>query len=142
MRLFDEIDECAQMCGHKAPARIIEERAGKPQPPFFHNGHQISPIEMRPQPVLENIDHAGTGNGRVDAEISASTELHNEATLRIDDDIFPAAFEFPRWKGASRKAPEKAIICEQVAWVLGSAPCGKVLRRCGEGVSLLARADR
>ena len=56
---FDEVDERPQRRGHEAPAGVVEERPGEALPPGFEHRLQRAAVEVRAQPVLEEVDDAG-----------------------------------------------------------------------------------
>src|ERR1700722_15023756 len=83
-RRLDEVDEGPQRRGHEAPSGVIKKWPRKAQPPWLKHWLQRAAIKMRTQPVLEEIDDAGTGDRCVDGEIGRPAGPHDQRPRRID----------------------------------------------------------
>src|SRR6218665_2914785 len=113
---LDEIDEGTERRRYEAAAGVVEERAGETQPPVFHNRHKRFALEMRLQPVFEEIHEPEAGNCGVYSEIGGAAGLDDEAAGGLDRQYLPVPFELPAGNGAARKAAANAIVRQEIAW--------------------------
>src|SRR6185312_15379445 len=120
----------------------VEKRPRKAEPPRLENRLQCTTGKMRTQPVLKQVDDAGTGERRFDRKVGCPTYLHDELARRIDLHHLAVAFELPRRHRTASEAPAHALVAEQVAWVLGSAVTIEIGGRCDSREALDARPDR
>ena len=114
-RRLDEIDERPQRRGHEAPAGIIQKRPGEALPPRLQDRLEGTAVEMRAQPVLKEVDDAGTGYRGLDHEIGCSTDLYEQWSHWIDSHHFAVALELPRRHRATGKPAAQAGVLEQLA---------------------------
>jgi hypothetical protein len=61
-RCLDEVDERPQWRGNETPSGVVAKRPQEALPPWFKGGFEGAAVDMRAQPVLEQIDNAGTGD--------------------------------------------------------------------------------
>jgi hypothetical protein len=70
-RRLDEVHESPQRRGHEALARVVEERSREALPPGFEDGFEGAAVDMRAQPVLEEVRDAGAADRRFGPVISS-----------------------------------------------------------------------
>ena len=84
-------------------AWIVEKRSREGLPPGFQHGLQGATIEMRTQPILEEVDNAGAGNSCVHSKVGSGADADDEGTGRVYLHDLAVAFELP---GGHRAACE------------------------------------
>src|SRR5215813_2726890 len=117
--MLDEVEKRPQRCGHQAPTGVVEERPREGWPPGFEHWLERAGVEMRAQPILEEIDDACPGDRCVDAELDRPADADKQRSRGVDAHHLAVTFKLPRWHRPAAEASAQAGVSEQLARVLG-----------------------
>src|SRR5262249_50751881 len=139
---LDKIEKRPQRRGHQAPTGVVEERSREGLPPGFEHWLERAAVEMRAQPILEQIDDAGTGNRCVYGELDPSTDADEQWSRGVDAYHLAVPLELPGRHRPAAEASAQAGMREQLARVLGPTASIEIGGRGSGREALRARPDR
>lgn len=90
-RGLDEVDERPERRWHETLLGGVEKRPGEGQPP----GIEDTALQVRTQPVLEEVDDAATGDRRVDGKVGRPSAPDDQRPCRLDLDDLVILLELP-----------------------------------------------
>lgn len=141
-RRLDEIHEGAQRRRQIMPARKIQQGAGEAWPPIRQHRLQFAPIQVRPQPVLEQVDHPGARHRRIDRQVHRRPQADDQRTIHLHRDGLAVAFKRPRRHRAAGETAAQAQVLAQVLRMPRLSMPGQIPRRGGRRHPLAPRPDR
>ena len=71
-----EVHEGFQRARDEPPSRVVEERARECRPPVFEDRLERPAVQVRREPVFEEVDDARAADRRIDGEVRGTAQTH------------------------------------------------------------------